>query len=204
MIDGDDQGQAFDRRLGIGSRPAVLVVDMCRAYFEAESPLFLDRPAVVDACRRLVEFGRGGGVPVIWTRVSFPPGGDGGVFYRKVGALRCFEEGNPLGEWIDGLEPHDGELVITKRTASAFFDTDLRSQLDSNGIDTVFVVGVSTSGCVRATALDACQSNIVPVVVADACGDRSDEIHQANLFDLGAKYADVMTLAEVVTAMDAR
>ncbi len=195
----DYRGAGFNRRLGFGERPAVVVVDMCRAYFEPDSPLFAGVPDVADRCRDLVTAARSAGVPVLWTRVEFEPGGaDGGVFYRKVRALSVFDRGGPLGDWLDGLAPEPGDVVVTKQYASAFFATSLASSLVSLGVDTTVICGVSTSGCVRATALDACQHGFVPIVVAEACGDRNPDVHRANLFDLDAKYADVEPIETVL------
>ena len=136
---------------------------------------------------------------MLWTRVEFEPGGaDGGVFYRKVGALASFDRGNPLGDWLDDLQPTPNETVVTKQGASGFFGTTLIDELRQGDIDTVVIGGVSTSGCVRATAIDACQHNLVPIVVPEACGDRTPDIHDANLFDIDAKYGDVVSLAEAI------
>lgn len=199
----DYRRAGFNRRLGFGASPALLVVDVCRAYFETGSPLDIGRPEVLDAVRSLVAGARAAGIPVLWTRVEFEPGGaDGGVFYRKVGALALFDRGQPLGGWVGDLAPGPGEAVITKQGASGFFGTDLDSQLRAAGVDTVIVCGVSTSGCVRASALDACQHDLVPIVVAEACGDRDPAVHHANLFDLDAKYADVEPLAAVLAHLD--
>lgn len=196
------RGAGFNQRLGFGQRPAVVVVDMCRAYFEEDSPLYAGVPDVADACVELVAGARAVDVPVLWTRVEFEPGGaDGGVFYRKVGALAVFDRGQPLGGWLDSLTPEPGDVVITKQYASGFFGTSLAATLTSGGIDTVVIAGVSTSGCVRATALDACQYGFVPIVVAEACGDRDPGVHQANLFDLDNKYADVEPLDEVLRSL---
>jgi maleamate amidohydrolase len=195
----------FSRSVGFGARPAVLIVDMCRAYFEPDSPLFAGVPEVVDACRRVVDAARSAGAPVLWTRVEFEPGGsDGGVWYRKVGALSCFDRGNPLGEWVGDLRPADGEVVVTKRHASGFFDTALAEALYTSGADTVIIGGVSTSGCVRATATDASAYNFVPIVVRQAVGDRNPQVHEANLFDLHAKYADVVDEEVVLDALRTR
>lgn len=189
----------FNNDLPWGDNVALLVVDMCRAYFDADSPLFIDRPGVVDANVRLVSAAREAGLPLLWSRVEFVPGGeDGGVFYRKVGALSVFDRGGPLGDWVDGLVPSGNDEVITKQAASSFFGTELDASLRAGAIDTLLISGVSTSGCVRATALDACQYNYVPVVVAEACGDRTDAVHDAALFDLSAKYANVETIDRVV------
>jgi maleamate amidohydrolase len=201
----DYRAAGFNKRLGIGDRPALVVVDMCRAYFEEDSPLFAGVPEVADRCRELVAEARRAGIPVLWTRVEFEPGGaDGGIFYRKVGALSVFDRGGPLAQWLAGLEPEPGDVVITKQYASAFFATSLASSLVSAGVDTTLICGVSTSGCVRATALDACQHGFVPVVVAEACGDRDPDVHRANLFDLDAKYADVEPIEKVLATLAAR
>ena len=124
-------------------------------------------------------------------------GVDGGIFFRKVPALRVFCSGNPLGYYVPALAPRADEPVVTKQYASAFFGTSLASTLRAQGIDCLLLAGMSTSGCVRASAVDAMQNGFIPVVVADACGDRHPSPHEANLFDLAAKYADVRTLAQV-------
>ena len=173
----------------------MLIVDMCQAYFTAGSPLELPDRRAIEGCVALVEAARASRTPVFWSRVEFEPGGDGGVFYRKVGALASFDRGNPLGDWLPELTPAASELVVTKQSASSFFNTDLAAQLRTAGADTLIIGGVSTSGCVRASALDACQHDIVPVIIPEACGDRDPAIHAASLFDLSAKYADVVPLA---------
>jgi nicotinamidase-related amidase len=132
--------------------------------------------------------------------VVYQPGGrDGGVFFRKVPALSCFEAGaHPdLAAFAEGLDPAPGETVISKQYASAFFGTSLSSTLTALGVDTVLIAGLSTSGCVRASAVDCCQHGFVPVVVREAVGDRAPGPHEANLFDLQAKYAEVANLATV-------
>ncbi len=190
---------AFNRRLGFGDRPAVVIVDMCRAYFTEGSPLDLGDRSAIDGCVALVDAARAAEVPVVWTHVEYEPGGaNGGVFYRKVGALSSFDRGNPLGDWLPELTPEPHDLVITKQSASSFFGTDLAEQLQEDSVDTVVIGGVSTSGCVRATALDACQHDLVPIVVPEACGDRTAAVHEASLFDLDAKYADVEGLDAVL------
>jgi nicotinamidase-related amidase len=125
------------------------------------------------------------------------------VFYRKVPALRALDAGSPLADFADDPRPRAGEVVITKQYASAFFGTSLASTLTATGIDTVVIVGLSTSGCVRATAVDAVQHGFAPIVVRDAVGDRDERPHEANLFDLDAKYADVVGEDEVLAVLAA-
>lgn len=192
---------AFDGRLPFGRRPALLIVDVVVAYLRPGSPLY--DPAFQTALKsneRLVAAARQAGVPVIFTNVVYAPGGaDGGVFYRKVPALQAFQAGSPDGAFPDTLQPQAGELVVSKQYASAFFGTSLAATLTARGIDSLLITGFSTSGCVRATGLDAMQHGFVPYVVADACGDRHPGPHKANLFDLQAKYAEVVGEAEALT-----
>ena len=189
----------FGKSLQPGRRPALLVIDFVRAYLVPGSPLYAGVEAARDACGELLGAARAAGIPVLHTNVRYQPGGrDGGVFFRKVPALACFEAGaHPdLAAFAEGLEPVAGETVITKQYASAFFGTSLASTLTALGVDTVLIAGVSTSGCVRATAVDACQHGFVPFVVREAVGDRHEAPHAANLFDLQAKYAEVVTLGQ--------
>ncbi|MBA2934832.1 isochorismatase family protein [Sphingomonas sp. CGMCC 1.13654] len=192
---------AFGGELGFGKRPALLLVDVVMAYLTPGSPLY--DPRFTDAlasCERLTAACRTGGVPVIFTNVSYRAGGaDGGLFYKKVPALRAFLEGSPGGAFPPTLQPEPGELVVTKQYASAFFGTSLAATLTASGIDTLLIAGFSTSGCVRATALDALQHGFVPFVVADACGDRDAQPHDANLFDLSKKYAEVVSESRAIT-----
>ena len=191
----------FGTKLQAGRHPALLIIDFVEAYLAKGSPLCAGVESARDAARELLEAARQAGLPVIHTYVEYEPGGrNGGVFFRKVPALRCFERG-VYPEWAAfaaGLEPIAGESVICKQYASAFFGTSLASQLTATQIDTLLIAGVSTSGCVRATAVDACQHGFIPLVVRDAVGDRASEPHEANLFDLQAKYAEVISLHEAL------
>ena len=198
-LDQDYEKAGFRGTLGFGEKPAVVVVDWCRAYLDEDSPLYAGVEAAFESTVRVVAAARASGVPVLWTRVEYEPGGaDGGVFYRKVGALSLFDRGNPMGAFEERLTPHAGDVVVTKQYASGFFGTSLAATLTSMGADTLVVTGVSTSGCVRATALDACQYGFIPIVVRDAVGDRDQAVHDANLFDLQAKYADVVGERDVI------
>lgn len=188
----------FGKSLQFGRRPALLVIDFVRAYLVKTSPLYAGVEQARADCEILLRAARAAGIPVLHTNVVYQPGGrDGGVFFRKVPALKCFERGaHPeLAAFAEGLEPVAGETVISKQYASAFFGTSLAATLTSMQIDTVLIAGLSTSGCVRASAVDCVQHGFVPVVVREAVGDRAPGPHEANLFDLQAKYAEVVDLA---------
>jgi nicotinamidase-related amidase len=186
----------FGQELEPGTRPALLVVDPARAYIDPDCPLYAGVEENVEAMRTLVGSARAAGIPVVFTEVRLrADGADAGVFFRKSGTLVAFCEGSPFGELIDGLTPAEGELLVTKKYASAFFGTSLSSYLTSLGVDTVLIAGLSTSGCVRATTLDTMQHGFIPIVVEDAVGDRDPEIHSSNLFDMQQKMAEVWPLA---------
>ncbi|WP_067568529.1 isochorismatase family protein [Nocardia acidivorans] len=192
----------FAARLGAGERPAVLVIDVCAAYLTDGSPLRAPVEEAVRATARLVERARDVGRPVVFTRVSYRPGSaDGGLFRRKVPALNAFEEGNPMGDFLADPAPLPGEVVVTKQYASGFHGTSLAATLTAQCVDTVLITGLTTSGCVRATATDALQYGFRPLVVADACGDRDRRLHEANLLDLDAKYADVIDLDRALSIL---
>lgn len=198
--------ETFGGSIGWGRSPALLLIDMMRAYFTPGSPFDLGSRAAVDGCARLLAAARAAGVPVLHTRVRYRPGAsDGGLFVRKVAALRLLAEdaAGDLGEFADGLEPRPDEVVIVKQYASAFFGTSLAATLTAAGVDTAVIAGVSTSGCVRASATDAMQHGFRPIVVAEACGDRTPAIHDANIADLQAKYADIATISDAVARLTA-
>ena len=193
---------AFDGHLPFGKRPALIIIDVVMAYFEKDSPLYAGVEDELASNERVLAAARAALIPVIFTNVVFQAEGlDGGLFYRKVPALKCFDAGSPLGAFPPTLQPGSGDLVITKQYASAFFGTTLASTLTAQGIDTLLITGLSTSGCVRATALDALQHGFAPFVIRDACGDRHSAPHEANLFDLQAKYAEVVSEAQALEFM---
>lgn len=188
---------AFDGHLAFGKKPALLIVDFVNAYLDKDSPLYAGAEDALASNERLLAAARAVGVPVIFTNVVYEPGGsDGGLFYKKIPALKVFDKGSPLGDFPPSLNPQAAELVISKQYASAFFGTPLAAKLRDKSIDTLLITGMSTSGCVRATALDALQNGFAPFVVREACGDRHTSPHEANLFDLQAKYAEVISEAD--------
>lgn len=194
----NDQAAAFDGHLQAGQRPALIVIDICDAYLLPGSPLYAPRFAdALPAVGQLLETARSRGAPVIHTRVVYQPGGaDGGLFYRKIPALKVFDQGSSLGRFAAAALPQAGEVIVTKQYASAFSGTSLLATLNAQGVDSLLICGFSTSGCVRATATDAIQLGIAPFVVRDGCADRSDAIQNANLIDLQAKYAEVIGIEE--------
>ncbi len=190
----DDYGRAgFGGSLAPGRRPVLLLIDFAAAYFVSASPLYAGVEAARAAAARLRDAARAAGVPVVFTRVEYSPDGhEGGLFYRKIAALKCFETGNPLGDFTPELAPLPGDTVVTKYYPSAFFGTGLAERWRAAGIDTVIITGLSTSGCVRASAVDAVCHGFVPLIVTDAVGDRDPGVHAANLFDLAAKTAELI------------
>jgi maleamate amidohydrolase len=201
-LNADYQAAGFGGRLAFGRQPALLVIDVVEAYLQKNSPLYAGVEDARDSNIRLVDAARRAGVPVIFTNVTYNAGGaDGGVFFRKVPALKAFLPGSPLGAFPAGLAPRADELVVSKQYPSAFFGTSVAPTLRAMGVDTVVMGGFSTSGCVRASAMDAMQHGFIPYVVREACGDRDSRPHEASLFDLQAKYAEVVSEAEAIALM---
>lgn len=196
-----DHAAGFGGRAGFGQRAALLVVDFINGYLTPGSPLYAAPgvPAAVEATRPVLEAARTSGVPIIFTRVAYAPdGSDGGVFVQKVPALLQVTEESPLSQIADVIAPLPDETVITKKFASAFFGTPLVALLHENRVDTIILVGCSTSGCIRATAVDGMQHGFRVIVPRECVGDRRPEPHEANLFDIAAKYGDVVDRADVL------
>jgi len=192
--------EGFHGRGGFGQKPALVVVDVNRGFTDQASPLVCDLDECVAAIARLLEAFRSGGLPIVFTTVCYDDFGKqaASVFIEKVPALLVLEPGSPWVEIDPRIAPAAGEPVLSKYFASAFFGTTLASLLASAGCDTVVVTGASTSGCVRATALDALQHGYRVVVPREAVGDRSQAAHEANLYDLDTKYADVVSVEDVL------
>ncbi|WP_439533729.1 isochorismatase family protein [Polymorphobacter sp.] len=199
MLNDDYIGAGFGGRLKPGARPALILIDFAAAYYVKDSPLYAGVEEARASAARLRDAARAAGIPVIFTRVEYSEDGhEGGMFFRKIAALKCFVTGNPLAEFTPELAPLPGDRVLTKHYPSAFMGTALASQLMAEGIDTLVVTGLSTSGCVRATSVDALCLGFVPVVVSDAVGDRDPNVHAANMFDLTAKTAEVLNEAQTL------
>ncbi|KQT55217.1 MULTISPECIES: N-carbamoylsarcosine amidohydrolase [unclassified Aureimonas] len=197
----DNYKGVWGTRIGFGSKPALLVIDFMKAYTTEGAPLFA--PGVVEAVAKtpaLLEAARASGVPVVHTNILYhaPGCADGGVWVKKAPVMTAMVAGNPLAEFCEGVEPLSTEPVFTKQYASAFFGTSLAPMLHAQGIDTVILAGCSTSGCIRASAVDAVQHGFRTIVVRDCVGDRHEGPHEANLFDIDSKYGDVVSLDETL------
>ncbi len=198
-LDSDYVGAGFSLKLGFGDKPALILVDFVEAYFDKTSPLYAGVEDNLASALRVLDAARRAGIFIIFTNVVFAKGGvNGGIFMKKVPTLKLLEEGSPMGAWPKGLEPGPGELVVSKQYPSAFLGTSLSATLTSQGIDTLIITGLTTSGCVRATCVDTVSMGFRPMVVREACGDRDERPHEANLFDMNAKYADVVSEEEVL------
>ncbi len=187
--------------VGIGQRPALILVDMIKGFTSSACPLGTDCPEVVEANARLLEAFRVKNLPVFFTTVVYHNDRQASVFRNRIQALNCL---TPESEWVEvdpALTPREGEALIEKQWASSFFGTDLSDQLRDVGADSLVVTGLTTSGCVRATVVDGLQHNFPVVVPREAVGDRNPVAHEANLHDMHAKYADVMALQDVLASV---
>ena len=183
----------------MGSRPAVLVVDFSCGFTDPACTLGSELTAEVEATKRLLVAAREKGLPVVFTTIGFEPSlKDGGLWLQKVPALGDLQLG---GHWVEidpRLEPREDETVIVKKGASAFFGTNLAAVLVSQQVDSVILCGATTSGCIRATAVDLLQNGWPTLVPRECVGDRAQAPHEANLFDIQAKYADVVPLDDAL------
>ena len=195
--------EAYDNRIGFGKKPALILIDFVEAYFDPACALYAGVDDALASALRVRAAARRKGVPVIYTNVVYHPLAlNGGRFYQKARPLENFLAGCPMGAWPQGVAPAEDELVVSKQYPSAFFGTSLASTLTSWGTDSLILTGLTTSGCVRATCVDTCSHGFIPIVVREACGDRHAAPHEANLFDMNAKYADVVSEAEVLSYLE--
>ena len=184
-----------------GERPAIVVVDLTHGFTDPSEPTGADLSDVVAATAELIEAGRPAGVPVVFTTIAYTPAeadGDAVTWLTKAPGMRALREGSRAVELDDRLPVDPRDHLITKKGASAFFGTGLAALLAGLRVDTVLVCGATTSGCVRATAVDAVQSGFSVLVPRQCVGDRAQAPHEANLFDIQAKYGDVIELADAL------
>ena len=197
----DNYKGVWDGSIGFGERPALLVIDFMKGYVTPGSALYA--PGVVTAVREsgeVLEAARDAGLPVIHTIIRYHPDQliDGGTWVRKAPVMRSMVDGNPDADICDEVLPLPSELVIRKQYASCFFGTSLAATLVSLRVDTVVMIGCSTSGCIRASAVDATQHGFRTIVIRECVGDRHPGPHEANLFDINSKYGDVIAKGEAV------
>ncbi len=192
--------RGFGQRIGFGQRPAVLVIDLTRAFADPTQPLGASLDAVIEQTNRILDAAHAAAAPVLLSVVAYDEPGfeDAGVWRFKMTGISALRAGSPGVELDPRVRRAPGDPVMTKKFASFFFGTDLVSRLTAARIDTVIVCGCTTSGCVRATVVDAVQFGFRPIVAREAVGDRSASAHQQSLFDMDAKYADVVAIGEVV------
>jgi maleamate amidohydrolase len=196
--------EGFGGRGGYGRRPALIVVDMTLGFTDPESPLACDLEGPVAEIGRLLEAARRAEMPITFTTIAYRESDKltAAAFIDKVPALLTLEAGSRWSEIDPRISPRETEPVLNKLFASAFYGTGLPSLLAAAGVDTLIVTGASTSGCVRATAVDALQYGYRPVVPREAVGDRNPDAHEANLYDIDAKYGDVVPVEEVIEYLE--
>lgn len=192
--------EGFHGTAGFGERPALIVIDVNVGFTDPESPLVCELEDVVGSIAQLLEAGRAAGIPIVYTTVEYSEGDRvaAKAFIDKIPVLTTLAAGTRWVEIDPRIAPAPGEPVLKKLFASSFFGTPLQALLTAHDIDTLIVTGASTSGCVRATVVDAIQHAFRPIVPREAVGDRNPDAHEANLYDIEAKYGDVVSLAETL------
>jgi maleamate amidohydrolase len=190
-------------RVALGRRPAVLVVDFELGFTDPACALGADLSAEIEATKQLLDVTRAKGLPVLFTAIAFEPSlKDGALWTQKIPSLGVLQLGTRWVEIDPRLARRDGEPILVKKGASAFFGTNLGAVLVADGVDTVVLCGATTSGCIRATAIDLLQHGFPTVVPRECVGDRARAPHDANLFDIEAKYADVVSLEDALAYVD--
>ncbi|WCK53425.1 isochorismatase family protein [Aneurinibacillus sp. Ricciae_BoGa-3] len=195
--------RGFGKLLGFGNKPCLIVADMITGFTDATMPMGSDLTSQISKVNRLLDTMHALDLPVIFTTISYDDDklADSGLWYQKMEGLKTLKVGTTAVNVDSRLDFGTGDSLITKKYASSFFGTDLISRLNSNHVDTLIIVGCTTCGCVRATAVDALQYGYRPIVVEDAVGDRSLASHEQSLFDLEQKYADVLKTDKVIEAV---
>ncbi len=191
----DYQRKGFAERSGYGKSPVLLIVDFINGFTDPSSPLGGDFSSQLAVTNQLLAVCRRYGLPVVFTTIAYEPPHfrDAGLFIKKVPSLAILEKGSHMSEVDERIKPLPGELVVEKKFASSFFGTQLEPYLRSIRVDTVVMTGCTTSGCVRASAIDSLQHGFHTVVVREGVGDRPEGTHEANLLDIDAKYGDVVS-----------
>jgi len=186
-------------KLGLGKSIALIVVDMTKGFIDPNSPLGFECNDLIESNQRLIDIFREKELPIFFTTTIYSKDSEATIFRKKIPDLNILSNDSEWVEFTSKIKPKSSEFIIEKKYASAFFNTNLYSELNSMGIDTVVITGVTTSGCVRATAVDGLQNNFVTIVVEDCVGDRNLNSHEVNLHDLNAKYADIVSSRDLIT-----
>ncbi len=195
--------QGMGNALGFGKKAALVVVDFVNGFNDPEVFGGGNIPDAIEATKGLLEAARRNNVPVAFTRIIYQKdGSNAGVFAEKAPKLKTLTNDNPLSQVVPELEPREGEYIVDKTEASSFHGTGFGAWLTYHRVDTLIVTGATTSGCVRATVVDACAHNYRPIVPRDCVGDRAIGPHDASLFDMGQKYADVIASNEVIAELE--
>jgi len=192
--------RGFGLSLGFGSKPALIVIDVINAFTDPNMPLGANLEPQIAAIKPLIAVAHERKVPVIFSTVMYHDAEfkDAGIWGLKMAGSKSLKAGTPAVEVDKRLSFGADDDLLVKKYASCFFGTDLLPRLLSRNVDTLIITGCTTSGCVRATAVDAVQTGLRPMVVREAVGDRSEAAHAQSLFDLNAKYADVVSLDETL------
>ena len=198
------KARGFGLKIGFGQRPALILIDMVKAFTDAQQMLGANLDAQIEAQKPLLERAHAKKVPVLFSTVMYEDAElkDAGIWALKQKGVVTLKAGSDGVKVDPRLDLRKGDALLVKKYASCFFGTDLVPRLLAYQVDTLIIAGCTTSGCVRATAVDACQNGFRPMVVKEAVGDRSAAAHEQSLFDLQAKYADVVSLAETLAYLD--
>jgi nicotinamidase-related amidase len=196
--------RGFGLRMGFGERPAVAVIDFMNGFTDASMPLGANLDKEIEATRQVLAAARQAQTPIYYTACIYdePDFADAGVWRLKQSGIRSLGAGTPAVELDARLERREDEAIIVKKYASAFFGTDFITRLNARRVDTLLITGCTTSGCVRATAVDALQLGLRPIVVREAVGDRVPGVVEWNLFDIDAKFGDVEPLERVIAYLE--
>jgi maleamate amidohydrolase len=197
--------RGFGRAVGFGQRPALLVVDFINGFTDPASPLGAVVDGEIAATNLLIDAARAAGAPVIFSTIAYadPHLADAGVWRRKVEGLAVLRAGTTAVLPDARLKRSEDDTVLPKHYASCFFETDLRARLEAAAVDTLLLAGCSTSGCVRATVVDACQFGLRAIVAQEAVADRSEDAHRQSLLDIEMKYGDVRPVAAIAAYLRA-
>lgn len=196
--------EGFGERGGFGRRPALAIIDMTLGFTDPESPVACDLEEPIANIEKLLDAARRASIPVIFTTIAFRESDKltAAAYLEKIPALLVLEAGSRWIEIDPRIAPRETEPVLTKLFASGFFGTGMGSALTAAGVDTLIITGASTSGCVRATVVDALQYGFRTIVPREAVGDRNEQAHEANLYDIDAKYGDVISMEEVLKYLE--